>query len=186
MGARGRALVSLYLDSIKTILYVRRIVSACFSQCTAVPASEGLAACQALARGYMKVAETWLWVGGVHEARQRLKTSDIWSFCSLETTTTTTSVSFSYLNLPCLPQFQEHSFFSPPSQTFPWTQGEDLKAEICLMSQMPGILDLRCCHDIIIIWTTLRYLRQKRPKLNCKWQQRRSEVINCFAETTFC
>lgn len=120
MGAGGRALVSLYLDSIKTILYVRRIVSACFSQCTAVPASQGLAACQALARGNMKVAGTWLWVGGVHEARQRLKTSDIWLFCSLGTTTTT-SVSFSYLNLPCLPQFQEHSFFFfflPPAKLF--------------------------------------------------------------------
>lgn len=119
MGARGRALVSLYLDSIKTTLYIRRIVSACFSQCTAVPGSEALAACQALAQGNMKVAGTWLWVGGEHEARQRLNTSDIWLFCSLGTTTT--SVSFSYLNtilLPCLPQFQEHSR----------TQGEDLKA----------------------------------------------------------
>lgn len=64
MGARGRALVSLYLDNIKTVLYICRIVSACFSQCTAVPASEALAACQALARGNMKVAGTWLWVGG--------------------------------------------------------------------------------------------------------------------------
>lgn len=136
MGARGRALVSLYLDNIKTVLYICRIVSACFSQCTAVPASEALAACQALARGNMKVAGTWLWVGGEHEARRRLKTSDIWLFCSLGTTTTT-SVSFSCLNLPCLPQFSERSR----------TQGEDLKAEICLaavflMSQMSGILDL--------------------------------------------
>lgn len=154
MGARGRAPVSLYLDSIKTVLYIRRIVSACFSQCTAVPASQALAACQALARGNMKVAGTWLWAGGVHEARQRLKTSDNWLFCSLGTTTT--SVRFSYLNLPCLPQFQELFFFFPPSsQTFPWTHGEDLKAEICLagvflMSQMSGVFDLWFCHAFLI------------------------------------
>lgn len=159
MGARGRALVSLYLDSIETILYIRRIVSACFSQCTAVPSSEALAACQALARGNMKVAGTWLWVGGEREARQRLKTSDIWLFCSLGTTTT--SVSFSYLNLPCLPQFQGRRF-----------EGRDL-SRWCLSNEPDvwhfGLVMLPCLpyflnRVIIIIWTTLRYLLQKKTQ----------------------